>query len=76
MVLRNLLSWRTKPNPISQGGPEIKYLFQGRMSGKGSLLAKPPGLLGTSFKWRSVLRLHDHRSLSSASGGAWGIALT
>jgi hypothetical protein len=29
---------------MSQGGPEVKDLFQGGVSGKKSLLAKPPGL--------------------------------
>ena len=38
--------------PTSQGGPEVKYLFQRGMSGKRSLLAKPSGLLGTSLAWR------------------------
>jgi hypothetical protein len=35
--------------PTSQGGPKIKYLLHGGSSGKGSLLAKPSGLLGTSL---------------------------
>ena len=35
--------------PTSQSGPEIKYLLQGRMSGKGNLLARPSGALGTSL---------------------------
>jgi hypothetical protein len=30
-----------KPYPTSQDGSEIKYLLQGRMPGKESLLAKP-----------------------------------
>jgi hypothetical protein len=36
---------------LTQGGPEIKYLLQEGMSGKGSLLAKPsgPAHLGTSL---------------------------
>lgn len=38
--------------PISQGRPEIKCLLQGRMSGKGCLLAKPSGPLDTSLTWR------------------------
>ena len=43
MVLNSLLvvhgeKW---PKPTSQGRPEIEYLLQGGMSGKGSLLAKP-----------------------------------
>jgi hypothetical protein len=29
--------------PLTQGGPEIKYLLQEEMSRKGSLLAKPSG---------------------------------
>jgi hypothetical protein len=36
--------------------------LQGGVSGKESLLAKSSSPLGTSLKWRSVLRLHDHRS--------------
>jgi hypothetical protein len=40
--------------PTSQGGPEIKYLLQGGMSRKWSLLAKPSGLLGTSLAWRTL----------------------
>jgi hypothetical protein len=52
--------------PTSQLGPEIKYLLQERMSGKGSLLAKPSGPLGTSLAWRIlfwVYRTHlSHRS--------------
>ena len=48
--------------PLFQGKLEVKYLLQGRVSGKGSLLAKPSRPLGTSLKWRSVLSLHDHRS--------------
>ena len=38
----------------SQGGHEIKYLLQGEMSGKGSLLAKPSRPLGTSLAWRTL----------------------
>jgi hypothetical protein len=48
MVLRHLLSWQKvdelNHTPVSQGGPEVKYLLQGGLSQKGSLLAKPPGL--------------------------------
>ncbi|EDL30679.1 mCG148064 [Mus musculus] len=43
-----------KPYPTSQGGPEIKSLLQGVMSGKGSLLAKPSGPGGTSLTWRTL----------------------
>jgi hypothetical protein len=55
MVLNSLLvvhgeKW---PKPTSQGRPEIEYLLQGGMSGKGSLLAKPSGPLGTSLAWRT-----------------------
>jgi hypothetical protein len=35
---------------FTQGGPEIKYLWQEGMSGKGSLLAH----LGTSTAWRTL----------------------
>ena len=53
--------------PLSQGRPEVKHLLQGGVSGKESLLAKPlhsllAKPLHTSLKWRSVLRLCDHRS--------------
>jgi hypothetical protein len=43
-----------KPFPTSQGGSEIKYILQGEMSGKGSLLAKPSRPLGTSLAWRTL----------------------
>jgi hypothetical protein len=45
VVLRHLLSWQkvdVNPYGTSQGGPEVRYLLQGGMSGKESLLA--PGL--------------------------------
>jgi hypothetical protein len=46
MVLRHLLSWRrvvinkTVPHFL-RVRPEVKYLLQGGVSGKGSLLDKP-----------------------------------
>jgi hypothetical protein len=40
--------------PTSQGEPEIKYLLQGRMSGKGGLVAKPSGPLGISLAWKTL----------------------
>jgi hypothetical protein len=40
--------------PPSQGGPEIKYLLQEGMSGKGSSLAKPSEPLDTSLAWRTL----------------------
>ena len=46
--------WMCKPYPTSQGGPEIKYLLQGEMSGKGNLLAKISRPLGTSLAWRTL----------------------
>jgi hypothetical protein len=39
---------------LSQGRFEIKCLLQRRMSRKGSLLAKPSGMLGTSLAWRTL----------------------
>jgi hypothetical protein len=51
-----------KPYPTSQGVLEIKYLFQGEVSGKESSLVKPSRTLSTSLKLRSVLSLHSHRS--------------
>jgi hypothetical protein len=48
--------------PTSQGRPEVKYCLLGEVFGKESLLAKSSRPLGTSLKWRSVLRLCDHRS--------------
>jgi hypothetical protein len=39
-VLRHLLSWGrvviVKPHPIFSGGPDVKYLMHGGVSGKGS----------------------------------------
>ena len=43
-----------KPFPTSLGGPDTKYILQGELSGKGSLLAKPSGPLGTSLAWRTL----------------------
>ena len=40
-----------KPSPTSLGGPDTKYILQGELSGKGSLLAKPSEPLGTSLAW-------------------------
>jgi len=40
--------------PTSQGGPENTFLWQGGMSGKGSLLAKLSQPLGTSLIWRTL----------------------
>jgi hypothetical protein len=36
--------------PTSQGGPEVKYLLQGDVSGKESVLTKLFRLLATSLK--------------------------
>lgn len=44
--------------PTSHVGPEINYLLQGGVSGKGSLLAKPSGLLGTLLAWRTLFRTY------------------
>ena len=49
----------SKADLTSQDGLEIKYLLQGGVPGKESLLAKPSRPLGTSLKWRSVLSLCD-----------------
>lgn len=38
----------------SQSGTEITYRVQERMSGKGSLLAKSSGPLGTLIAWRTL----------------------
>lgn len=54
--------------PTSQGGPKVKYLLQGGMSGKESLLAKSSRPLGSSLPWGSVLSLCDHRSPSMLRG--------
>ena len=70
--------------PTSQGGPEIKYLFQEGLSGKGSLLAKMSWPLGTSLAWRTVLGPSDHgtcffyvrhvaRFPRQESGRKWGV---
>jgi hypothetical protein len=42
-------------NCTSQCGPMNNYLLQGRMSGKGRLLAKPSGSLGTSLACRTLV---------------------
>jgi hypothetical protein len=39
---------------MENDGLKIKYLLQGGMSGKGRLLAKPAGPLGTSLAWRTL----------------------
>jgi hypothetical protein len=44
--------------PPSQGGPKIKYLLQGGMSGKGSLLTKPSRPLGTSLEGELCFRAY------------------
>jgi hypothetical protein len=41
-------------------GPEVEYLLQRRLSGKGSLLAKPCRPLDTSLAWRSLKSLGYH----------------
>jgi hypothetical protein len=48
-----------KPYLTSRGGPKVKYLFQGGVSRNESLLTMSSRSLGTSLKWRSVLRLRD-----------------
>jgi hypothetical protein len=55
-------------------GPEIKYLLQGGVPGKESLVAKPSRPLCTSLVWRFVLSLCDHRSCPLHVEGL-GIAL-
>jgi hypothetical protein len=52
---------RVKPYPTSQGGSEIKYMLQGGMSEKGSLLALQTSRYLISME-NSVLSLRDHRS--------------
>ena len=41
--------------PTSHDGPEIKYLLQGGMSGKGNSLDNPSRPLGTSLAWRTLI---------------------
>lgn len=48
-----------KPYSTSQGGPEIKYILLGWMSGKESVLAMLSRPRCTSLAWRSVLSLGD-----------------
>ena len=48
--------------PLLRVWPEIKYLFQGGMSGKGSLLAKTSEPIRYLIRMKySVLGLHDYR---------------
>jgi hypothetical protein len=54
--------------PTSQGGPEIKYLLRGGMSGKGSLLAIPWGPLGTFLAWRALFWAYMTTSQVSLCG--------
>ena len=57
--------------PTFQCGPEIKYLFQGGVSGKEGLLAKTSGTLGTSLAWRILFwdyRTTGHISLYGQFG--------
>jgi hypothetical protein len=51
-----------KSYPTSQDGPKIKYILQGGVSGKESLLVKSSRTLFISLKWRSVLSLWVYRS--------------
>jgi hypothetical protein len=44
--------------PASQGVPKVKYVLQGQMFGKGSLLATPSGPLGTSLAQRTLFRTY------------------
>ena len=44
-----------KAMPTSQSRPEIKFLSQGGMSGKGCLLTKPSRPFGTSLAKGSLL---------------------
>lgn len=57
--------------PTSQGGPKIKCLLQGGISGKGSLLAKASWPLGTSLEWRILFWAYmtrDHIPLCGKCG--------
>jgi len=57
--------------PTSQGKPQIKYLLQGGMSGKGSLLANPSRPLGTSLAQRTLFWAYvtiGHVSLCKVCG--------
>ena len=56
-----------KPYPTSQCELEIKYLLQGGMSGKGSLLAKPSGPLGTLLAWRTLFWAYLTKVFSARS---------
>ena len=70
--------------PLLSVDLRIKYLLQGGMSGKGSLLAQPSGPRYLISMENSVLGLHDHRTHSfnvrrmvcipgQASGREWGV---
>jgi hypothetical protein len=48
--------------PLLSVDLRIKYLLQGGMSGKGSLLAQPSGPRYLISMENSVLGLHDHRT--------------
>ena len=50
------------PYPLLSVDLRIKYLLQGGLSGKGSLLAQPSGPRYLISMENSVLGLHDHRT--------------
>lgn len=56
----------------SQVGPEIKYLLQEGMSGKGSSLAKPLRPLGTSLAWRLSFGLREQPGEHGGPGQEFG----
>ena len=76
------------PCPTSQGGPEIKYLLQGGVSRKLSLLVTPSRPLGTSFACRTlywaylvghisfpIVLVWDGRDALPTCGRAWVLPL-
>lgn len=79
-----------KTKPPSQCGPEIKYIFQGGIFGKESLLAMPSRSLGVSIVWRSlswayltcghvsfyIVLVWDARDVSYICGGIWAMPIS
>jgi hypothetical protein len=59
-----------KPYPTSKGGPVIKYLLQGGMSGKEGLMTEPSRPLGCLIKMEICLEPSRPQVTSSMCEGA------
>lgn len=76
MVLKHLLSWwkscdEWNYTPYSQVRPKVKYLLQGRVSGKESLTGWALQAFRYVTKMRICLEATWSEVMSSTCGGAW-----